>query len=92
MMLAVADAAEGNGSMPAELELALQCDKWGALPEEGGMLDQPLGLMRRMNAYLNIYNAFKSEQQRGKMTLSEWSSSYPAAWKILAKVEKMRRG
>lgn len=90
-MLAAADAAEGIGSMPAELELALQCKQWKALPKTGGLLDQPLGLMARMSVALNIYSAVQSEQQRGKMTLTEWSRRYPSAWTMLASVEKMRR-
>ena len=90
-MLAAADAAEGYGSMPAELELGLQCEQWKALPETGGLLDQPLGLMARMSAAVNIYQAIRSERQRGKMTLTEWSKRYPNAWHIVAKIEKRRR-
>ena len=90
-MLAAADAAQGDGSMPAELELGLQCERWGALPEAGGLLDQPLGLMARLAAAVNVYKAFKSEQQRGKMTLTDWSNSNPAAWQTMARIEKMRR-
>ena len=89
-MLAAAAAAEGIGGMPAELELALQCERWGALPEPGGLLDQPMGLLARMSAALNVYNALKSEQQRGKATLTEWSRSNPAAWHVVARIEKMR--
>ena len=93
-MLAAADYAEGygNGGMPAELDLALQCDQWGALPESGGLLDQPLGLVARMGAALNVYRAVSSSVHRGKMNLVDWSNQNPTAWKVLATVEKMRRG
>ena len=90
-MLAAADAAEGEGGMPAELELALQSQQWGALPEGGGLLDQPLGLLARMSAALNVYNAFRSERDRGKATLTEWTQRNPSAWRTFATIEKMRR-
>jgi len=89
-VLAAADAAEGVGGMPAELELALQCERWGALPEPGGLLDQPMGLLARMSAVLNVYNALKSEQQRGSSTLTDWSRSNPGALQTVARIEKMR--
>ena len=91
MMLAAADAAEGVGSMPAELELGLQCERWNALPEPGGLLDQPLGLLQRMGAAVNVYRAYQSETQRGNATLTEWSRSNPGAWRTMATIEKMRR-
>jgi len=90
-VLAAADAAEGVGGMPAELELGLQCERWNALPEPGGLLDQPLGLLQRMGAAVNVYKAFVSERQRGNVTLTEWSRRDPGAWRTLASVEKMRR-
>jgi len=90
-VLAAADAAEGVGGMPAELELGLQCERWNALPEPGGLLDQPLGLLQRMGAAVNVYKAFVSERQRGNVTLTEWSRREPGAWRTLASVEKMRR-
>jgi len=90
-VLAAAAAAEGVGGMPAELELGLQCERWNALPEPGGLLDQPLGLLQRMGAAVNVYKAFVSERQRGNVTLTEWSRRDPGAWRTLASVEKMRR-
>ena len=90
-MLAAADAAEGEGGMPAELELALQSQQWGALPEAGGLMDQPYGLLAKMAAALNVYSAFKAEQGRGNTTLTEWTRRNPAAWRTFATIEKMRR-
>jgi hypothetical protein len=90
-VLAAADAAEGEGGMPAELELALQSQQWGALPESGGLLDQPLGLLGKMSAALNVYNAYKSERGRGNTTLPEWTRRNPAAWRTFATIEKMRK-
>lgn len=77
--------------MPAELELALQAQQFHALPEAGGLLDQPYGLLAKMSTALNVYQAYKAEQDRGNTTLTEWSRRNPAAWRIFAKVERMRR-
>jgi len=89
-VLASADAAEGVGAMPAELELALICQHWGSLPEAGGILDQPVGLLKKMTTVLNIYNAVISEKQRGNMSLVEWSKSNPAAYKTIIRIERLR--
>ena len=90
-MLAAADAAEGIGSMPADLELALHCERWNALPEAGGLLDQPLGLVSRMTALLNIYRAMSAEQNRGNMSLVEFSKSNPDSYKIMIKIHNLRQ-
>jgi len=89
-VLAAASAVDREGGMPAELELALQCQQWGVLPEAGGLMDQPLGLLNRMGAALNAYSAFKSEKNRGNVSLSEWSRRSPDAWRVVARIERMR--
>ncbi len=76
-MLESADAAEGVGAYPAELEMALLCEQWNSLPDAGGVLDQKVGLLARMSAALNVFRAIKNEQNRGDMKLSEWSKLPP---------------
>lgn len=39
--------------------MAWQSKRWGALPDAGGLLDQPAGLIERMNYAENMYNAFR---------------------------------
>lgn len=90
-MLASADAAEGIGAMPAELELGLLCERWKALPNPGGVLDQPVGLLARMSTAVSVYRAIQSEQAKGDMTLVEFSRRYPDAWRTIARVDKLRR-
>jgi len=41
---------------PADLQLAWQCHQWGALPNGGGLYDQPYQTMQNMSAQLNVYN------------------------------------
>jgi hypothetical protein len=90
-VLASADAADGIGTMPAELQLGLICERWNALPEVGGILDQPVGLLEKMSAAVNVYNALLSEKNRGELTLTQWSKANPQAWQVLASVEQQRR-
>ena len=90
-MLESADAAEGVGTYPAELELALLCERWNSLPDPGGILDQKVGVLARMTTALNVFNAIRSEQNRGNMKLAEWSRQYPDTYRTLIRVEKLRR-
>ena len=90
-MLACADAADGIGAMPAILELALLCEQWQSLPHKGAVMDQPVGLLQKMSFYLNAYRAVLSEKNRGSMTLTNWSNSNPAAFKLFSRIEKLRR-
>ena len=90
-MLAVADAVEGTGDMPAELRTALLCQQWDALPEAGGVFDQPAGLLAKMSYAINIYKALSSEKTRGNISLVEWSKQYPDYYRIVVQVERMRK-
>lgn len=55
--------ARDNEPAPPELKLAWQAQRWNALPEPGGLLDQPAGLLNRMATAASVYNAFKTLQQ-----------------------------
>lgn len=52
----VVEAADYGEPPPPELELAWQCERWRAMPDAGGLLDQDNGLMRKMTIYSNIFN------------------------------------
>jgi hypothetical protein len=61
MMLAAADyGLDSKSPPPPDLELAFACKRWNSLPEAGGLLDQPAGLIQRMTVAENIYNAFRA--------------------------------
>ena len=47
------DAASG-GEAPPELVMAWSCERWHALPDAGGMLDQDWRLIERMGATKNV--------------------------------------
>ena len=90
LVLAVADYAEGIGDQPAELKLAIQCEQWRVLPEAGGLLDQPVGLIDRMGIILNVYKAVKASMDRGNRNFADWSKQNPDAFRIIASIEKLR--
>jgi hypothetical protein len=77
--------------MPPELELGLMCERWGTLPEAGGVLDQPYGLLQKMSYALNIYRAIQSEHHRGDISLVEWSKRNPDAYRTVVRMDKKMR-
>lgn len=71
-----------------ELQLAWQADTWHALPEAGGLLDQPAGLLNRMSAALNVYNATKTVQNSAG-NLVHLANTNPASIVLMRKVEQL---
>jgi len=49
-------SAEGEAPPPAPLQLAWWCNKWGTLPEAGGLHDQSYRTVIEMVTLENIYN------------------------------------
>jgi len=87
--LAAADCAEGRGEPPPALTLAWRCDRWHALPEAGGMRQQPYRLMQDMSAAANVYQAISA--WRSARNWADWSQANPQMWKVVAAVLKLRR-
>lgn len=78
---------------PPELTLALQCDRWGTLPEPGGVRDQRIGELDRMAVVLNIYRAVKGyKDAQGKGGKKAWRDANPQAYQIYLSVLKLEDG
>ena len=92
MILAVADCADGKGPPPGELQLAWQARGWGALPEAGGLLDQPAGLLDRMSTCLHVYDAVTAYKKSPGGQEGEFSKKNPAAWQTWLMVQGLRSG
>jgi hypothetical protein len=91
-MLAVADYAESIGSKdcpppPEPLALAFEAQRWGRLPNAGGLRDQPAGLLNRMGVALNVYQAYTLK--RG-LDLDQFASNHPGLYRLWRSVEDMR--
>ena len=91
MILAAADYGEPlTGDPPPDLALAFSCRRWGCLPEAGGLLDQPAGLIRRMSIAENVYNVL-----RGMAESDNWAEYFqknPQAEKLYKQVREMKNG
>jgi len=91
MMLAAAACAEGKGAPPPELELAWQCDRWHVLPHDGGLVDQPAGLLRRMSTLSSVYQTMRSWHERKAGSEAQWKDEHPRGWELMRHIEQLRR-
>lgn len=82
--------ARDKGAAPIALRLAWQCERWGALPEAGGLLDQPAGLLDKMAAVSNVYTAFIT-MQRHTGNLVALANSNPQVLSTVRKIEKLEQ-
>jgi hypothetical protein len=64
------------------------CERWHALPEPGGLLDQPAGLMERMTAALNVVNTLRA--RNASENWAQWMNDNPDAARLINEVEKLR--
>jgi hypothetical protein len=80
--------ARDGAEAPVELRLAWQVDRWHALPEAGGLLDQPAGLLQRMASMSNVYNAFKIFAQSAGQ-LMQLANSQPQVLAIVRNIERL---
>ncbi len=92
MILAAAAFAEGDGDAPRELRWVFDRDRWGALPNGGGLLDQPAGALERMAACENVYRAILFYARNGPPPgeLAAWKEEHTNVWRIVRQVEEMR--
>jgi hypothetical protein len=68
---------------PPELRLAIECAKYRSLPHSGGVLDQPMGLLGRMSATLNVYRSVKGYKDcKDSEARESFRRSNPQAFQI----------
>lgn len=68
--------AEENGTPPFELRLAWQMERYHALPDNGGLLDQRYKLMRVAATLKQVYAAITGYNAAG-IERAKWSNNYP---------------
>ena len=78
--------------MPALLELALNCENYRALPYNGGVMDQPAGLLRKMRQVNNVYEAVRIYKREGNKPgeSAKWKREHEEVWDIVNEVERLR--
>lgn len=90
MIRAAKQCAKGEGTPPPALRLAFRCERWGVLPVEGGILDQPEWLMNQLDTSKSVYDAWKMYSSRNKKDrLTDWIRKYPQMWKIIKDTQKI---
>lgn len=61
------------------------------MPRAGGLLDQPAGIIDRMNIVLNTFEAMRAWHNRDVTKDGEFVKNYPDTWKIIQAVMELRR-
>ena len=58
----------------------------------GGVLDQPAGLLKKMNAVMNVYNAFMMHKINGDKPgeMAKWRNENQDAWAIISEINELR--
>lgn len=75
---------------------AWRVKRWEMLPEAGGLLDQPAGLMQKLATLLDVYNAHRAwrkalETLDGER-LAEWQQQNPDVMELMSRIREERRG
>lgn len=91
MLAAAACGRNPKAPPPRELKLAWQAISYHALPEAGGLLDQPAGLLSRMTACYNAWQAFRSWQQADPTKRQEWIEANPELHAIKIELDRLQR-
>jgi len=82
----------GDGAPPDLLLLALDCEKYQALPISGGVWEQPAGLLAKMRKVVNVFRAYSLYQSHGNKPgeIAKWKRENEAVWNIIEWVEELR--
>jgi len=78
-------ALDATQERPRELTWALRSERWG-LPSGGGWLDEHAGLVDRMTAALNVYQAFRAYADRKDE--ASFSMQNPGAWRLVIDIQQ----
>jgi hypothetical protein len=77
------------------LQTAWEIKRWGALPEAGGLRDQPAGLLKRAAYLSDVYSAHRAYRdallsQKGD-ALGEWETRNDDVMQLLARIRELKR-
>jgi hypothetical protein len=89
----VADYAEGElAEPPPLLELGFECQQFRALPYDGGLYDQPAGLLKKIRMVLNVHHAYLMYQRHGQKPgeMAKWRRNNEELWNIVSDIDRLR--
>jgi hypothetical protein len=88
-MINAALCAGGDTAPPYLLSLYWQCERFNSLPEAGGILDQPAGLLQKMSSLANIYDSHKAYYAASNV--AKWADANPEAFRVVAMIRRMEQ-
>ncbi len=91
-MLAVVDYVEGKGPPPPMLKLARRCERYRALPESGGVLEQEAGLLERMELAERVCATWQMWRTRQAGHEGEWAEAHPEEWQMVMAILELQNG
>lgn len=71
--------------------MAWYCRRYRALPEAGGIYDQPARLLRSMTIAANVYDLIEEFNHLKPGTAAEWANRHPQAWAAVARIMGWQR-
>lgn len=77
---------------PPELELGWNMRTFGGLPVAGGMLDQPVELMKMIRVALNIESLWTEYRRLKAGDFTKWKKAHPDDWTTIKKIEVLING
>jgi len=94
VILACRDYAKDseNNAPPPELVTIWQCRRWNTLPNAGGILDQPAGMMYTLTQYARVYDAFVEYSKRELGKEASWRGAHPDEYAVIQRVKELMDG
>lgn len=83
---------ELKGPPPPELVLKFRCNQYRSLPRSGGILDQPAGLLDRMDTLYDVWQIWKLWIDRKPGHEKEWIDAHPDDWPMVLKIMELLHG
>ena len=74
---------------PPELKLAWQCKEWNTLPYGGGVLDQPYGLLSKLQELYGVWQAMKLYRESSGE--AEFMTKFESEYEVVKEIRKLRK-
>lgn len=84
--MAAVGCADGTCDPPPELVLYWECQTFHALPEPGGLLDQPAGLVGKMRACANAYELWQAWKAVSPKEAGKFIKANKKRWETIQKI------
>lgn len=86
----MADHVQRGAPAPRDLVYAWRTWRWG-LPLTGGWLEQPAGLVDRMEHALRVWEVLDEYRRLAPGSVYQWIAGHAAEWELVQRIERLRR-